>query len=80
MAQIAKEFFCSKSTIRDALIRAGIPLRKRQQKGRSSVPRCRMKITNGGQVTDAAEQKIIQVVTEMKRDGISYHRIAALPL
>ena len=38
-AQIGKHFFCSKGAIIRSLIKFGISVRRRQEKGRSSIPR-----------------------------------------
>jgi len=74
--QIAREFFCSKGTIRRALTVAGIPIRKRQEKGRSSNPRYGSKAVKGHRVEDLTEQRVIKTVIEMRNDGISFPKIA----
>lgn len=74
--QIAREFFCSKNTIRSALRRAGIRLRKRQEKGRSSNPRYGLKPMKGHPVANLGEQRIITTIIEMHNDGLSFTKIA----
>ena len=76
LKQIARELCCSKNTIRSALMRTGIPLRGRQEKGRSSNPRYGTKATKGHRVEDKTEQKVIKTVHEMHNDGISFPKIA----
>jgi len=76
LKQIAREFFCSKNTIRSALIRAGIAVRKRQKRGRSSNPRYGSKAVKGHRVDDVAELRVIKTVVEMRNDGISFPKIA----
>lgn len=76
LKQIAREFFCSKNTIRSALIRTGIPVRERQEKGRSSNPRYGTKPTKGHPVDHLGEQRVIKTVIDMRNDGISFPKIA----
>ncbi len=74
--QIAREFFCSKGTILSALTRAGIAVRKRQERGRASNPRYGSKATKGHPVDNVAELRVIKTVVEMRNDGISFPKIA----
>lgn len=76
LKQIAREFFCSKNTIRSALRRSGIRLRKRQEKGRASNPRYGLKPMKGYPVTNFGEQRIITAIMEMQKDGLSFTKIA----
>jgi len=76
LKQIAREFFCSKNTVRSALVRAGVPLRGRQMKGRSSNPRYGTKSTKGHRVEDIVEKRVIVTVLDMHNNGISFSRIA----
>ena len=76
LKQIADEFFCSKNTVRSALLKASVPLRGRQEKGRSSNPRYGTRATEGYRIDDKPEQRVIQTVLEMHRDGISFLKIA----
>ena len=74
--QIAREFFCSKNTIRTALIAAGIKFRMRQEKGRSSNPRYGRKPMKGYPVDHLVEQRVIKTIIEMRDDGLSFSKIA----
>lgn len=74
--QIARGFFCSKNTIRSALKRAGIRLRKRQEKGRTSNPRYGLKPMKGHPVANLGEQRIIATIMEMHNDGLSFAKVA----
>ncbi len=76
LAQIAKEFLCSKNTIRGALIRAGIPLRKRQERRRSSNIDYGKRLVKGQRIEHLAEQKVIQAIVEMRKEGLSFQKIA----
>jgi len=76
LKQIAREFLCSKNTIRSALIRAGIRIRRSQEKGHSSNPRYGSKPTKGHSVDNLAEQRVIKTIIEMRDDRISFPKIA----
>jgi hypothetical protein len=76
MAQIGKEFSCSKHAIRDALIRAGIPVRRRAQPGFASLGYGARNV-RGRRVEDQAEQKVIATIIELRDDGMSYDKIAS---
>lgn len=75
-SDIARDSEISDVSTRSALIRAGIAVRKRQEKGRSSNPRYGSKAIKGHWANDVAEQKIIRTVVEMLNDGISFSKIA----
>ncbi len=76
LKQIARQFFCSKNAVRRALIEAGIPLRKRQEKGRPSNPRYGSKAVKGHRVDVLAEQRVIKTIVEMRNNGLSFPKIA----
>src|SRR5262249_13389227 len=68
----------SKNTIRRALMEAGIPLRKRQEKGRPSNPRYGSRGAKGYPADHLIEQRVIKTIVEMRNDGISFPQIAEL--
>ena len=76
MAQIATEFLCSRNSIRDALIKAKIPLRRRCESGHSSSIRFGTKVVKGRRVTARDEQKAVDTIIELRKDGLSFDRIA----
>ena len=76
LIQIAREFFCSKNTVRSALIRAGVPLRGRQMTGRPSNPRYGTRAAKGYHVNHGPELRVTKTVLEMRNDGISFLKIA----
>lgn len=59
-----------------ALFRAGVPLRGRQVKGRSSNPRYGTRAARSHRVDDIVEQRVINTVLDMRNEGISFPKIA----
>ena len=76
LAKIAGEFLCSKTTIRKALTDAGVPIRERQQKGRSSNPRYGTRSVKGQRVEHMGEHRVIKTIVEMREEGLSFRQIA----
>jgi transposase len=76
LVQIAKEFSSSKNTIRNALIKANIPLRKRQTSGKASNPHYGSRVVKGQRVEHLTEQRVIMTIVEMRDDGMSFPKIA----
>ena len=76
MAQIASVFLCSKNGVRAALLRFGIPLCGRQEKGRSSNIDYGKRIVSGRRIEPMAEQRVIRTIVDMRRDGLSFGQIA----
>jgi len=77
LRQIAREFASSKTTIRQALVRFGIPLKN---KG-SSVNRVHAlpfgkRCVNGAVMQHKGEQQVIRSVLKMHREGLSNNAIA----
>ncbi len=77
MAHIGKEFLYSKNGIRAALIRFGIPIRKAAVKGRNSNINYGQRLVSGRRIEHQAEQRVIQTVVDMRKEGLSYDKIAA---
>lgn len=76
LAQIAKEFSCSKHAIRNALTRAGIPVRRRAQPGFAALGYGTRNV-RGRRVDDQIEQRVINSIIELREDGMSYDKIAS---
>lgn len=62
--------------VRMALIRAGIPLRKRQDRGRPSNINYGKRLVKGQRIEHLAEQRVIRAIIDMNRDGLSFRKIA----
>ena len=77
VTQIAAQIFSSKSAVRENLKRFGIPLREpHRPHGRPACPRFGQKIQKGKAVPHQAEQKVIDAVLEMRKQGLSLRQIA----
>ena len=77
MAQIARQFLCSRNAIRAALVEAKIPIRSCADKDRTSTPRYGTKIIKGKRIDHKGEQKIIQTIIELREEGLSYEEMSA---
>jgi len=77
-AQIANELLCSKSAIRAALLRANIPLQGKGRGSRTGQVALGIKVTRGRLVQCGAEEKVIQTIADLRRDGLSFDKIAAV--
>ncbi len=76
IAQIAAETLSSRDAVRRALIEFGIPLKQKGKPGLSpaQVP-YGFKRLEGLLVPHQGEQRVIQSVKKMSRDGLSYRKI-----
>lgn len=76
LKQIAKELLCSQTAVRDALIRAGIPLRPRGAAGHSSTVNYGTKLSRGRRAPCAVEAKVVKTILDLRHDGMSFDKIA----
>jgi len=77
LTQIAKEFLCSRSAVVKALVKAGIPLRQQSKEG--CLPRSvgyGTVIVEGRRVPSQVEERVIKTITSLRRDGLSFDKIA----
>ena len=76
IAQIAAETLSSKSTIRRALVEFKIPVREKGKPGlRPAQAPYGYRRQNGLLVPHLGEQRVIDAVKRMSRDGLSYRKI-----
>ena len=76
IAQIAAETLSSRATVRAALIEFGIPLRKQGKPGlRPAQVPYGYRRSEGLLVPHLGEQRVIQSIQKMSKDGLSYRRI-----
>jgi len=76
ITQIAEQILSSRAAVRDALIEFGIPLRKQGKPGLNpaQVP-YGYRRSEGLLVPHLGEQRVIQSIKKMSKDGLSYRRI-----
>jgi len=75
--QIATEIFSSKTAVLNALARFGIPVRDPHfNHGNPSQPRFGKRFQKRYLIDDAIEQRVIQVVSELRAQGLSFRKIA----
>ena len=73
--EIAQEFSCSKTRIRDLLLKHNIPLRKRSECRGSRLAYGKRRV--GGKITDhKAELRTLATIKQMYSEGISTNAIA----
>ena len=58
------------------MIRFGIPLRERQEKGHPSNLDYGKRVVNGHRIEHLAEQRVIQTIIDLRNEGLSYAKIA----
>lgn len=76
VAQIAAQNLSSKESVRQALIEFGIPLRKKGKPGlRPAQVPYGFRRENGLLISHLGEQRVIQSVKKMAREGLSYRKI-----
>jgi hypothetical protein len=76
IAQIAEETLSSRAAVRDALIEFGISLKKQGKSGlRPAQVPYGYRRSDGLLVPHLGEQRVIQSVRKMSKDGLSYRQI-----
>lgn len=77
--QISKEIFSSKTAVLEALERFGIAVREQHlPHGNPSQPRFGKRLKQHQMIDDRVEQKVIQVVRELRNQGFSLRKIAQI--
>jgi uncharacterized protein (DUF433 family) len=78
LAQIAKELLCSRFAVRQALIKANIPLRTDAEYigGVRTIP-YGTAVVKGRRVPSQPELRVIDTIAALRQDGMSFDRIAA---
>lgn len=77
IAQIASECLSSKGAVRNGLLRAGIPIReKSKHHGHSGQPKFGKRIQKGTEVDLKVEQRVIDMILEMRKEGLGLRAIA----
>jgi hypothetical protein len=77
LAQIGKELLCSQGAVRHALLKAGIPLRRRCDPGYLTPGRpYGVAVVKGRRVGSPLEQRVIETIKALRHDGLSFDKIA----
>ena len=77
LSQIASECGASKDSVRKGLVENGIRLRSAHQNhGRPSQPRFGKRLIKGSEVEFKHEQRVIEAIVRMRKEGLSLRAIA----